>query len=83
MEKTEEYEASVKNLIEDHDISELKEILKNFENKFEEDEDYRSDFLNEFEYYMNLTDEELIEAVKEAIDSKYDVIESIMKILRE
>lgn len=70
MERTDAYEASVKNLMEDHDISELKEILENLEKYWDDEDDARSDFFNEFEYYMNLTDEELADAIKEAITKK-------------
>ena len=65
------YEASVKNLMEDHNISQLKEILENLEKYWdEEDDEDREEFFNEFEHYMNLTDEELKEAINEAITKK-------------
>jgi hypothetical protein len=56
--------------MKDHDISELKELLDNFKNYWDEDTSDREDFFNEYEHYMNLSDSEILEAIEEAIDIK-------------
>jgi hypothetical protein len=63
--------ACVQNLKAEYDISRLKEILEILEaDKDKENSDEKSDFLNDFEYFLELSDNEMIQAIKEAIESK-------------
>lgn len=70
MERTEAYEASVKNLMEEYDIAGLTDLLDDLTTFWDPDDDEKYDFINSYEYYKTLSDEDLIVAIKEAIDTK-------------
>jgi hypothetical protein len=83
--RTEDYVKSIKTLKEEKSISELRELINEFENATEGEAycDEICDFLHEYNHYMNLSFAEMIDSLNEALSTQIENCGSEQRVAAE